>query len=128
MKITTTIFFFLMFTLAIAIPPVILQFTGNGGLLAAGFWVLFGFMSTITFIILMGMLIIKHYNEEYFTAAFLGGTTFKILACLIFIFILLHNKPADKYIFVADFMYIYFVNTVFEVFYLLRTLRNQKTR
>jgi hypothetical protein len=34
----------------------------------------------------------------------------------------------NKYVFVADFFYIYFLNTAFEVYSLLCNLRNQNLR
>jgi hypothetical protein len=128
MKITTTIFLFLLFTIIIGLPPAILQYTGNTTLLANGFWTLFCFMAGITFLITIGMLMAKNKNQEHFTPAFLGGTTVKILACLIFIFVFLHNKPADKHIFMADFGYIYLLNTAFEIYVLLRNLRHENLK
>jgi len=70
----------------------------------------------------------KNKNQEYFTPAFLGGTTFKILACLIFIFVFLRNKPVDKHVFLADFAYIYLLNTAFEIYVLLRNLRHENLK
>jgi hypothetical protein len=128
MKISTSIFSFLLFIFIIAIPPLALQYTGNTGLLADGFWTVFCFMSGVTFLILVVMLIATNKNQEYLTPAFLGGTTFKILASLIFIFVFLSKKPSDKPIFLVDFLYVYLLNTVFEVYILLRTLRHKNLR
>ena len=47
MKIGPIIAFFLLFTLIIAVPPVILQYSGNGNLLDTGFWTIFIFMSVL---------------------------------------------------------------------------------
>ena len=74
------------------------------------------------------MLAAKQKNQEYFTAAFLGGTTIKLLACLIFIFVFVRRNAADKHIFLLDFIYIYLLNTAFEVYILLRNLRHEKLR
>jgi hypothetical protein len=125
MKITTNILSFLLFIIIIAIPPAVLQYTGNTGLLANGFWTLFCFMSVLTFLILMGMLIAKQKDQEYFTPAFLAGTTIKILACLIFMFVFMRKNSPDKHIFLADFVYIYLLNTAFEIYVLLRNLRHE---
>lgn len=108
MKVTSSIRSFVLFVIIIAIPPVILQYTGNTGWITAQFWTVFFFMSGITFLILLIMLIAGSKNQEYLTAAFLGGTTLKLLACLIFIFVFLHKNPSNKAVFLGDFyMYIY---------------------
>ena len=128
MKISQTILSFLAFTIIIIIPPALLQFTGNTGLLNPGFWTLFAFISGLTFFVLVVITIVQQKNKEYYAQAFLGGTTVKILACLIFIFIFISNNTVNKVIFMADFFYIYLLNTVFEVSVLLRNLRNEKLR
>jgi len=128
MKILPSIFSSILFIFIIAIPPVVLQYTGNTGLLATNFWTTFIFMSSLTFLLVIGMLVVKQKNQEYFTAAFLGGTTIKLLACLIFIFVFARKNAADKHIFLLDFIYIYLLNTAFEVYILLRNLRHEKLR
>jgi len=128
MKLSASIIYYLVFIIIIAVPPVILQNTGNADLLAGNFWTLFIFLSVLTFLIVMAMLWAKQKNQEYFTGAFLGGTTFKLLACLIFIFVFVRKNPADKHVFLVDFIYIYLLNTAFEVYVLLRNLRHEKLR
>jgi hypothetical protein len=128
MKILPSIFSFLLFILLIAIPPLALQYSGNTGLLVSNFWTVFFFMSGLTFLLVVGMLFAKQKNQEYFTPAFLGGTTIKLLACLIFIFVFVAKSAANKHIFLADFFYIYLLNTVFEIYVLLRTLRHKNLR
>lgn len=128
MKVTSSIFLFLLFVLIIAVPPAVLQHNGNTELITDGFWTVFFFMSGLTFLILVIMLIAGSKNQEYLTAAFLGGTTVKLLACLIFIFVFLHKTPSNKGVFLGDFLYVYLLNTVFEVYILLRNLRHEKLR
>jgi len=128
MKISSSILSFLLFTIIIAVPPAVLQYTGNTGMLVPGFWIVFSFMSALTFLILIGMLIAKQKNQEYFTPAFLAGTTFKLLACLIFIFVFVAKNAANKHVFLGDFVYIYLLNTVFEIYVLLRNLRHEKIK
>ena len=74
------------------------------------------------------MLVTYQKKKEYFAQAFLGGTTLKILITMIFIFILLRNNKVNKLVFMADFLYIYLLNTAFEVYILLRNLRHEKLR
>jgi hypothetical protein len=128
MKISTAIFSFLLFTIVIAVPPAALQYTGNTGMLVPGFWIVFFFMSGLTFLILIGMLMAKQKNQEYFTPAFLAGTTVKILACLIFIFVFVAKNAANKHVFLGDFVYIYLLNTAFEIYILLRNLRHENLK
>ena len=128
MKISLAIRYFLLFTLSIAIPPVLLQYTGNSDLLTTGFWIVFFYMSGLTFFVLMLMLIVGQKKPEYFAQAFLGGTTLKILASLIFILVFLKNNTVNKPIFLAGFAYIYLLNMGFEVYVLLRKLRHENLR
>ena len=67
-------------------------------------------------------------NKEYFTQAFMVGTTVKILACLFFIVIFLIKNKVNKFAFLADFFYTYLLNMVFEVYLLLRNLRHKNLR
>ncbi len=128
MKISLAIRYFLLFTLIIAVPPAALQYTGNSDLLTTGFWTVFFYMSGLTFFVLMLMLIVGQKKPEYFAQAFLGGTTLKILASLIFILVFLQNNTVNKPIFLAGFAYIYLLNMAFEVYILLRRLRHENLR
>jgi hypothetical protein len=128
MNIARTIILFLLFTLIIAVPPAILQFSGNSTWLNPGFWSIFFFMSVLTFLVLMLMLIVHQKNADYFAQAFLGGTTLKILGCLVFIFVFMANNTINKLVFGVDFFYIYLLNTAFEIYVLLRNLRHEKLR
>ncbi len=85
-------------------------------------------MSALTLLVLSIMLIVDKKNPDYFAQAFLGGTTLKILAALAFIFIFRAKNHVDKAVFLGDFMYIYLLNTVFEVYILLRNLRLKNLR
>jgi fucose 4-O-acetylase-like acetyltransferase len=128
MKISQSIITFLLFTILIAATPAVLQYTGNTTLLDHEFWTLFSFISVLTFLVLVMMLVTYQKKKEYFAQAFLGGTTLKILITMIFIFVLLRNNKVNKLIFMADFLYIYLLNTAFEVYILLRNLRHENLR
>jgi len=128
MKLSQTILYFILFTIIIAIPPAALQYTGNTGLLTTGFWTVFFFISGLTFLVLVVMMIVGQKNNEYFAQGFLGCTTFKILVCLIFIFVFRRYNTINKPIFLADFAYIYLLNMAFEVYVLLRKLRHENLR
>ena len=128
MKIYKPVLSFLLFTCLLAVPPVILKYTGNGDMLIPGFWTIFGFMSVITLIIIVVVLAVQQRNNEMYAPAFLGATTFKLLACLVFVLVFIKKSHPEKLFFVVDFMYLYFLNTVFEIYGLLRNLRNQNLR
>ena len=63
-----------------------------------------------------------------YAQTFLAVTVFKILACLTFTLVFLLKNKVDKVVFAGDFFYVYFLNTAFEVYILLRNLRNQNLR
>jgi hypothetical protein len=128
MKTTTAIIYFILFTIIIALPPVLAQQTGNGGWLDAGFWTLFVFMTALTLLLLTGIVTAYHKKPEYFAQAFLAGTTLKILLCFVFIFFFLRNNKVNKLVFLADFFYTYLLNTAFEIYVLLRNLRHKNLR
>jgi hypothetical protein len=128
MKIYYAIFFFLWFTFIIAIPPYALQNYGHADLITPNFWLIFFFLSGITLLVVTGILIIRQMYPTMFTEAFMGATVVKILGCLIFILVLTHQTKVDKYVFVGGFFYIYFLNTAFEIYILLRTLRHKILR
>ena len=125
-RIYNTIFAYLLFVIVIAIPPVILQQIKVNNLLINDFWVLFSFMSFLTLVVLFTLLIVNEKSPDFFTQAFLGATTVKFLVSIIFIFAIRKNQ--DKAIFIGDFMYIYFLNTIFEIYLLLFNLRHKNSR
>jgi hypothetical protein len=128
MKILPPILAYLVFAVILAIPPIILQYNGNTDMLAPHFWLIFFFLSGLTFLVLASILFVQQKNEDYYAQAFLGATTVKILACIIFIVIYLMKNKLNKYVFLADFFYVYLLNTVFEVYILLRNLRHKNLR
>jgi hypothetical protein len=128
MKIYYAIFFFVWFTFIIAIPPYYLQHYGHADLITPNFWLIFFFLSGITLLVVTGVLVVRQMYPAMFTEAFMGATVVKILGCLIFILVLTHKIKLDKYVFIGDFFYIYFLNTAFEIYILLRTLRHKILR
>jgi phosphatidylglycerophosphate synthase len=117
-----------LFIIIIAVPPLVLTYTGHANLITPKFWLLFFFLSGLTFLTVISILMVAKINREMYAQAFLAATTVKLLACMFFaLFFLLKNK-VNRYVFVGDFFYIYFLNMVFEIYGLLRNLRNQKIR
>jgi hypothetical protein len=127
-KIILKLIPFFLFTLLLAAIPLGLKFVGMQKLVAAQFWVMFAFVSFLTLVVLIFVLLIQQLMPEYYAQAFIAATVFKMLACLSFMLFLVLKTTVDKPAFVADFFYLYFLNTGFEVYVLLRNLRNQKLK
>ncbi|MGF7042367.1 hypothetical protein [Mucilaginibacter lappiensis] len=128
MKLLPTVLSYLLFIIIIAVPPLVLTYTGHTNLITPKFWLLFFFLSGLTFLTVISILMVAKINKEMYAQAFLAATTVKLLACMFFaLFFLLKNK-VNRYVFVGDFFYVYFLNMVFEIYGLLRNLRNQKIR
>ena len=128
MKIYQALLFYLWFTIIIAIPPYALNRYGHADLIIPDFWLIFGFLCGVSLLVVAGILIVRQMYPTMFTEAFMGATVFKILACIIFVLVFLAKNKVEKYVFVGDFFYIYFLNTAFEVYILLRTLRHKISR
>jgi len=123
-----TIISFLIFTVLLALPPLLLKIFADGELLTPHFWLIFAFMSAITLLVIMAVLVVQQQNSEMYAQAFMGATTFKLLSCLVFVLVIIKKTHPDKYIFMLDFAYLYSLNTVFEIYGLLRNLRNQNLK
>jgi hypothetical protein len=111
-----------------AIIPVTAQHNGYADWLVPNFWLMFFFISLLTIAMLIALLIVQNKNQNYYAQTFLACTTVKILACLIFIFLFIAKNKVDKYVFLADFFYVYLLNMAFEVYVLLRNLRHKNLR
>ena len=128
MKIYQALLFFIWFTFIIAIPPYAMDKYGHANLLIPQFWLIFFFLSGLTLLVVASILIVRQMFPNMFSEAFMGATGVKILACLIFVVVFLAKNKVNKYVFLGDFFYVYFLNTAFEVYILLRTLRHKILR
>ena len=128
MKVLPSIFAYLGFVLLLSIMPVAAQHNGYADWLVTNFWLIFFFLSGLTFIVITAILLVQQKNKDHYVQAFLICTTVKILACLVFIIVFLAKNKVNKYVFLADFFYVYLLNMVFEVYVLLRNLRHKNLR
>lgn len=128
MTVAGKILSYLLFVMILAALPLWLQYNGHADLLTAHFWLLFFFLSTLTLVVIIAVIKGQQISAERGSQVFLAATVFKILACLVFALVFLLKNKVNKPIFVADFFYIYFLNMAFEVYSLLRNLRNQNLR
>jgi glucan phosphoethanolaminetransferase (alkaline phosphatase superfamily) len=128
MKIYQAIGVELWFTFIIAIPPYWLNAYGHADLITPQFWLIFFFLSGLSMLVVVLILIIRQMHPTFFSEAFMGATVVKILACLVFVLVFLAKNKVNKHVFLGDFFYVYFLNTAFEVYILLRTLRHKILR
>ena|ERR1700712_4375256 len=128
MKVLPSIFAYLAFVILLAIMPVTAQHNGYAEWLVTNFWLMFFFISVLTLLVLGSILVVQNKKEDYYVQAFMASTTVKILACLVFIIVFLAKNKINKYVFLADFAYVYFLNMGFEVYILLRNLRHKNLR
>ena len=103
-------------------------YTGQTEYIITKFWLLFGYLSALTLMVIITVLTVQKNNKELYAPAFLASTTVKILATLFFVLFFLRKNPVNRFAFAGDFFYVYFLNTAFEVYGLLRNLRNQNLR
>ncbi|MDB5032590.1 hypothetical protein [Mucilaginibacter sp.] len=111
-----------------AAGPLYLIYSGNQSYLIPQFWGLFAFISILTLIVLIAILVGQAIDPEMYAQYFMGATAFKLFACLIFILVFVLKHKVDKAVFMGNFFYLYFLNTAFEVYVLLRNLRNQNLK
>jgi len=128
LKLLPTVLSFLLFIVIISVPPLVLSYAGYANLLTPKFWLVFLFIAGLTFLTVISIVIIGQINHELYAQAFLAATTVKILACLFFVAVFLTKNAVNRYVFAGNFFYIYFLNMAFEIYGLLRNLRNQKLR
>ncbi|WP_121812615.1 hypothetical protein [Mucilaginibacter kameinonensis] len=128
MKLRTVILSFLLFAVVIATPPLLVSKSVHVAWLDPHFWIIFGFVTGLTFITIISILVVTKINKEIYAQTFLAATMVKLLTCMFFCLFFLVKIKVNGVIFVANFFYVYFFNLVFEIYGLLRTLRNQKLK
>ena len=110
----------IQFFLLIAIPPFLLQ-----NELVPSFWIIFLLFAFLTISIHLfsfwGILIGNKASVRFF----LGGTGLKFLIWMVFIFFYLRKYEVNQVKFLLEFFYLYLLNSSFEIYCLLCTLRNQ---
>ncbi|QJD95625.1 hypothetical protein HH214_06940 [Mucilaginibacter robiniae] len=123
--------FFIAFgiaTIMIALPPALLNYAGNEKWLIPGFWLIFQFFSSLTFLICLGVIWGQLKNGTLGGQIFLGATTFKFILCMTIALIYLHKYQVNDVVFVLNYFYLYFLYTAFEIYSLLSNLRVQNKK
>jgi len=94
-------------------------------MLVPHFWVIYTFITGLTFILLTAMLVVQKLSPDMYAQVFLIVTIFKMLGSMFLALLFVIKIPIDRTVFMVDFFYLYFLNTGFEIYVLLRNLRNQ---
>ena len=124
--------FFLLFSLftivLAAVPLAINHLMPEKQVLIPNFWVLFIFFSGLTLIIFLTAYMMAGISNKASGQALLGGMTIRFLFCMVIALVYISNFKVEPVKFLVNFFYLYFFNTVFEIYCLLRNLRNQNTK
>ena len=129
MRIQRFFLLFLIFNIILAAVPLAAdRFYPGMHLLIPNFWVLFGFFSGLTLIIFITAFFMGRISNKASGQALLGGITIRFLFCMVIALVYISNFRVEPVKFLLNFFYLYFFNTVFEIYCLLRNLRNQNTK
>lgn len=117
--------YFLLFNILLGVGPFFASQYGMISPLIPHFWLLFFAFSVLT----LSIHLVAHWRMAISNKAsgqvLLGSITVKLLFCMILVFIYLSKMDINPTLFLLNFFYLYFFHTVFEVYCLLRNLRNQ---
>ncbi|HEK21620.1 MULTISPECIES: hypothetical protein [unclassified Mucilaginibacter] len=125
MKKITVYLRFVVFILLLAAPPYVLQSIGKITWLVPKFWALFFLITVFTFMVIAALGLVQRVKPGLYAQTFLATTVVKMLGCMAFALVFVSKIHPDHGVFLANFCYLYFLNTAFEVYVLLCNLRNQ---
>ncbi|MBY0543325.1 MAG: hypothetical protein K2P75_07965 [Sphingobacteriaceae bacterium] len=94
-------------------------------LLATKFWLIFGFLSVLTFIAYILAFIGIKRNPETGILAIMGSIAVKMIFSMVFVLIYSLNHKGKDLVFIFNFFSLYLLFTFFEIYGLLRNLRHQ---
>ncbi|MBE7175350.1 MAG: hypothetical protein INR69_03055 [Mucilaginibacter polytrichastri] len=118
--------FFAFFTLFISVPPLLMEAQVIPDLRIPKFNVLFGFYTVLTLAVIISVLYVRRRGSaENSARTFLAATVLKLLLCMGIALFYILKFDADRSLFVLNFFYLYFLNTAFEMYALIRNLRHQ---
>jgi hypothetical protein len=115
-------------TVLIALPPAVLGYAGKQSWFIPGFWLIFQFFSSLTFLICLSVIWGQRQNGTLGGQIFLGATTLKLVLCMTLALIYLRKYTVNDVVFVLNYFYLYFSYTAFEIYSLLSNLRVQNKK
>jgi len=129
MSLKKFIFYYILYTVLLGgIALLLPHLFPMAEILAQKFWLIFGFMSGLTFVAcLLAFTGIKR-NPQTGIQAIMGAITIKLLFSMAFVLIYSLNQPERGFVFVINFFSIYLLFTLFEIYALLRNLRDQNKK
>lgn len=126
MTLPKMLVYFAVFMLLLAAAPWLFQtYYPEISPLVPNFWGLYVTFGALTFFILFTASWIMRINAKASAQALLGSVTIKLLFCMILAYFYIRKFDVEAVKFLVSFFYLYFFHTVFEIYCLLRNLRNQ---
>ncbi len=101
------------------------QFLFQGTFLIPYFWVMFGYMASITLLVYALSIIGIKKGGDHQSSILLAGIVVRLLLTLCFILFYVLRVRVDAVLFLVNFFSIYLLFTVFEIYCLLCNLRHQ---
>ncbi len=120
-------FFIFQFLLS-AVPLSIQLLFPVKHLLLPGFWYIYLFFLFINVIFHIIASWGLGAGDKTSVRTFVGGTSVKFLVWMIFVFFYLRSFKVNNVVFMLNFFYLYLSNTVFEIYSLIRNLRNSNLK
>lgn len=117
---------YLVFLAVLGGLPAALVSFGGMPVLIAGFWDLFVLFALFTAAILLPALKWMKISDKVSGNILLGTLALRFLFCLVVLLIFMSRNEVDKVPFTLNFFYLYLFHSVFEIYCLLRNLRNSK--
>ena len=126
MSLKKYIIYYLLYTLllggiAYSLPLIF----PNIKLLTDKFWLIFGFLSGLTFIAFVVAFLGIKKSPETGVMAIMGSIVLKLIFSMAFVLIYSLNNKGKDLVFVFNFFSLYLLFTFFEIYGLLRNLRHQ---
>jgi len=121
--------YFIIFNILLAITPAYLQINSTDkSVLIPYFWQLFAGFALLNLLIYLLSYWHLFKSPTGSVVGFLGSIGIKFILWMILVFIYISNIKVDSGKFLLEFFYLYLFNSVFEIYCLLRNLRNQNLR
>lgn len=126
MKATAVFLRFAVFTLIILVPPLLMHLRLLPDMRIPRFGVLAGFFTGLTGLVILSVLYARRSGKaENSAKTFLAATVLKLLLCMSIALLYIVKIEVSRSLFVLNFFYLYFLNTAFEIYALIRNLRHQ---
>lgn len=128
MKLLNFVYSYFLAMFSIALPPIAYVYFYKGFGLIPHFWTVFLMFAVLTFSVCFSTLISNLKNLQLSVQVFLVATVIKLLVCMFFVPVYLYQNHVNQLHFLLCFFYLYLLNTVFEIYSLLRNLRLQNQK